>query len=46
MNGRGVEVDEKKAMYYYELGAFAGDEYSRSNLALKEDDLGNIKREH
>ena len=31
-DGRGVERDEKKSTYYYELAAIGGDEHARHNL--------------
>jgi len=42
--GQGVEVDKKKAIYYYELAAIGGDEAARYNLGLMEEDSGNIDR--
>ena len=42
--GRGVEVDKKKATYYYELGAMGGDAAARYNLALDEGNAGNWER--
>jgi len=43
-NGVGVEVDMKKAIHYYELGAIGGDVYSRNNLGIFEKDEGNMDR--
>jgi len=43
-NGRGVEVDEKKATYYYELAAMKGCTQSRYNLAIEEENAGNMDR--
>jgi len=42
--GRGVEVDEKKATYYYGLSAMAGDAGARYNLGLDEIDADNFDR--
>ena len=42
--GRGVEVDERKAIYYWELGAMGGDPYARCNLGCEEGNLGNMDR--
>jgi len=39
--GRGVEVDEKKASHYFELGAMKGCETARYNLGILE---GNMDR--
>jgi TPR repeat protein len=44
MNGRGVEKDEEKAVYYYEKSAIGGHPYARQNLACHEWDNGNIER--
>ena len=33
--GRGVEVDKKKAKYYYELAAMNGDVQARYNLGCR-----------
>jgi len=43
-NGLGVEVDEKKAMHYYELAAMDGSESARHNLAGNEVRAGNMDR--
>lgn len=43
-NGEGVEVDEKKATYYFELGAMAGDINARHNLGIHEWRAGNLDR--
>ena len=43
-NGRSVEVDEKKAIYYYELAAMRGDATARHNLGGLEANAGNIDR--
>ena len=42
--GDGVEVDDKKATYYYELAAMKGDEVARHNLGLAEERAGNVDR--
>ena len=42
--GQGVEVDKKKARYYYELAAMGGDEVSRHNLGNNERNSGNTNR--
>ena len=42
--GEGVEVDEKKAIYYYQLGAMGGDAQARFNLGIKEAQAGNTDR--
>ena len=39
--GRGVEVDKKKAKYYYELAAMNGDVHARHNLGCMEGNAGN-----
>ena len=44
LNGRGVEVDNKKSEYYYELAAIGGNEVARYNLGLDEEDAGNMDR--
>ena len=43
-DGRGVEVDEKKANHYYELAAMNGDVYARNNLSCIEGRAGNHQR--
>ena len=43
-SGRGVEVDKKKAKYYYELAAMAGNVVARHNLGIEEAKAGNIAR--
>ena len=43
-NGRGVEVDVKKAIYYYELAAIRGDIYARYNLGQVEWSADNMDR--
>ena len=42
--GRGVEMDKKKAIYYYELAAMGGNEVARKNLGCIEEDAGNADR--
>jgi len=42
--GRGVEMDAKKAKYYYELAAMNGSIPARNNLGCLEHKTGNIKR--
>ena len=43
-NGNGVEVDKKKATYYYELAAMNGNLKARHNLGTLEGQTGNYKR--
>ena len=43
-HGKGVEVDKKKAVYYYELAAMKGDEVARNNLGTMEKNAGNMDR--
>ena len=40
----GLEVDEKKATYYYELAAMGGSAQARNNLGCLEEDGGNVDR--
>ena len=42
--GRGVEVDDEKALHYYELAAMRGDVPARYNLGNNEARAGNIDR--
>ena len=42
--GEGVEVDKKKAIHYYELGAMGGDETARYNLGFEEVMNNNMDR--
>ena len=42
--GNGVEMDKKKAMYYFELAAMGGDVLARHNLGAKEEMAGNYDR--
>ena len=44
MHGKGVDVDKKKAKYYWELAAINGDVHARFNLGLLEGNAGNIDR--
>ena len=41
-NGEGVEKDEKKAKYYWELAAMGGSITARHNLGVLECDSGNM----
>ena len=43
-NGRGVEVDKKKAKYFYELAAMNGNVQARHNLGCIEGNAGNHHR--
>jgi len=43
-NGNGVEVDMKKAVYYYELAAMGGSVNARHNLGYMEGRAGNTER--
>jgi len=43
-NGEGVEIDETKAVHYYELAAMGGNVLSRHNLGYMEENAGNIER--
>ena len=42
--GKGVEVDKKKAIHYYELAAIGGDTQARNNLGYWEVKAGNFDR--
>ena len=42
--GEGVELDEKKAIHYYELAAIGGDVRARDNLGNMEGHAGNHDR--
>ena len=42
--GMGVEVDKKKAKYYWELAAMNGDAYARHNLGCLDAQAGNLHR--
>ena len=41
VTGRGVEMDKKKAMHYWELAAMKGSSTARHNLGILEIDAGN-----
>ena len=43
-HGSGVEVDEKKAIHYFELAAMQGEAQARHNLGVNEEDAGNFDR--
>ena len=43
-SGSGVEIDMKKAKYYYELAAMNGAVYARHNIGALEGQAGNIHR--
>ena len=43
-NGRGVEINKKKAKHYYELAAMNGDVAARNNLGCAESRAGTHKR--
>ena len=43
-NGNGVELDKKKASYYWELAAMGGNINARHNLGGMEGQSGNIDR--
>ena len=43
-SGNGVEVDKRKARYYYELAAMKGHAGARYSLGLVEDMKGNTER--
>ena len=42
--GRGVEMDQKKAKHYFELAAMCGDVSARFNLGCMEYEVGSYKR--
>jgi len=42
--GQGVEIDTKRAVHYYEIGAISGDETARYCLGLVEKSTGNLDR--
>ena len=44
MNGRGIEVDQKKANYYFELAAIRGDVHARHILGINEEMTGSVNR--
>ena len=43
-HSEGVEVNEKKAVYYYGLAAMGGDAGARHNLGVSEEEKGNKDR--
>ena len=43
-DGRGVKMDEKMADHYYELAAIGGSVLARHNLAVIEENSGNMNR--
>jgi len=43
-NGKGMEVDKKKAEHYYKLAAMMGNAIARHNLGANEVDAGNMDR--
>ena len=43
-NGKGVEIDKKKANHYYKLAAIGGAVTSRYNLGVVEENAGNMNR--
>ena len=43
-NGRGAEVDEKKADHFFEIAALRGNVYARFNLGITEKKAGNYNR--
>ena len=43
-NGDGVERDEKKAEYYFELAAMGGNVTARKNLGVAEYEAGNMDK--
>jgi len=42
--GRGVKVDKKKAIHYFELAAMGGNAIGRHNLGILEENAGNMDR--
>ena len=42
--GRGVDIDKKRAKHYYELGAMRGCVLARHNLAVIEENSGDMNR--
>ena len=44
LSGKGVEIDMKKAKYYWELAAINGDLSARYNLGCLEEESGNHQR--
>ena len=43
-NGKGVEIDKKKAEHYWEQAAMEGRAYARYNLGIFEDNRGDMER--
>ena len=43
-NGQGVEKDEEKAVYHYEMAAIGGHPIARFNLAVIEEKKGDVER--
>ena len=43
-NGRGVEIDKKKATHYFKLAAIGGNIEARYNLGVGEENAGNMNR--
>ena len=43
-NGKGVEIDDKKANHYYKLAVMKGNVKARYNLGVREEIAGNTKR--
>ena len=43
-NGRGVDVDKKKAIHYWELAAMKGHASARNNIGVDEANSGNMER--
>jgi len=43
-NGEGVEIDKKKAVYYFEQAAMLGEVSARYNLGNNEGKVGNVDR--
>jgi TPR repeat protein len=44
MNGKGVEEDDEKKVYHFEKAAIGGHPYARHELAVMEEENGNIER--
>ena len=43
-NGRGVEMDKKKAFHYWVIAAMKGCSYARCRLGIFDDNTGNMER--
>ena len=43
-NGRGVEMDKKKAFHYWVIAAMKGCSYARCRLGIFDDNVGNMER--